>query len=248
MTRSLLRPRRRTHDPECDAAEYLAGELRLRDRQRFDEHLFGCEECWREVRLGRRGRAIAESARELAPPPLRESVRAAVALAEGPHRRRHAALALTVAVVVAAASIVGLAALRRQHQPAAISAALASFRSMKIPAGAPPTLPAPDLGQAGLTPGRSGRTTLGGLAVDMYSYRSASGERVLVLLSSAPFPDASGATERTGSTQGWQATEDGVALRCSDSPLAYLLMGRDPELLQRAEAALAAQVPTLTPF
>ena len=61
-------------------------------------------------------------------------------------------------------------------------------------------------------------------------------------------PSWGGATERTGSTQGWQATEDGVALRCSDSPLAYLLMGRDPELLQRAEAALAAQVPTLTPF
>jgi hypothetical protein len=31
-----------------------------------------CEDCWREVDLGRKGRSVAESGRELAPQALRE--------------------------------------------------------------------------------------------------------------------------------------------------------------------------------
>lgn len=66
------------HDPERNAAEYVTGELPRRARRWFEAHLLHCEDCWREVLLGRLGRRIAEEARELAPAGLRDRVRAAV--------------------------------------------------------------------------------------------------------------------------------------------------------------------------
>src|ERR671910_740635 len=54
------------HEPERLAAAYLAGELGRRQRERFEAHMLACEECWQEVGLGRRGRALAESIREVA--------------------------------------------------------------------------------------------------------------------------------------------------------------------------------------
>jgi hypothetical protein len=81
MTRWM---RRRTgrlpHDPERNAAEYVTGELPKRARRWFEAHLLHCEDCWREVLLGRLGRQIAEEAREQAPPGLRDRVRASVQL------------------------------------------------------------------------------------------------------------------------------------------------------------------------
>ena len=72
--------RPRGHDPELNAALYLAGELRQRARRWFERHLLGCEDCWREVTLGRIGRRVAEELREIAPPKLREDVRSAISL------------------------------------------------------------------------------------------------------------------------------------------------------------------------
>jgi anti-sigma factor RsiW len=80
--------RLRPHDPERNAAEYVSGELRRRARRWFEAHLLDCEDCWREVLLGRAGRRVAESARELAPAELREDVRTAVLLSDRPRRRR----------------------------------------------------------------------------------------------------------------------------------------------------------------
>jgi anti-sigma factor RsiW len=70
--------RRRTHDPERNAAEYVSGELSRRATRWFEAHLLHCEDCWREVLLGRLGRRVAEEAREQAPAGLRDRVRAAV--------------------------------------------------------------------------------------------------------------------------------------------------------------------------
>jgi hypothetical protein len=72
--------RRRPHDPERNAAEYVSGELSGRAARWFEAHLLNCEDCWREVLLGRLGRRIAEEAREQAPAGLRDRVRAAVQL------------------------------------------------------------------------------------------------------------------------------------------------------------------------
>jgi hypothetical protein len=70
--------RRRQHNPERNAAEYVSGELGRRATRWFEAHLLNCEDCWREVLLGRLGRRVAEEAREQAPAGLRERVRAAV--------------------------------------------------------------------------------------------------------------------------------------------------------------------------
>jgi anti-sigma factor RsiW len=72
--------RRRPHDPERNAAEYVSGELSRRAARWFEAHLLNCEDCWREVLLGRLGRRIAEEAREQVPAGLRDRVRAAVLL------------------------------------------------------------------------------------------------------------------------------------------------------------------------
>src|SRR5687767_4095348 len=66
------------HDPERAAAAYLGGELRRRQRARFEAHLLACDDCWWEVQAGRQGRALAESLRQAAPPHLRDRVRATV--------------------------------------------------------------------------------------------------------------------------------------------------------------------------
>ena len=70
--------RRRPHDPERNAAEYVTGELSRRATRWFEAHLLHCEDCWREVLLGRLGRRMAEEAREQASAGLRDRVRAAV--------------------------------------------------------------------------------------------------------------------------------------------------------------------------
>ena len=75
-----IRLRNRRHDPERNAAEYVSGELPARVRQWFERHIFDCDDCWREVLLGRFGRRVAEDARESVPPGLRDRVRAAVSL------------------------------------------------------------------------------------------------------------------------------------------------------------------------
>ena len=55
-----------SHEPEVAATVYLAGTLDAAERERFEEHLLACEECWQEVQLAHRGRALAESLGEVA--------------------------------------------------------------------------------------------------------------------------------------------------------------------------------------
>jgi anti-sigma factor RsiW len=71
---------KRRHDAERNAAEYVSGELAGRTRRWFERHLLDCEDCWREVLLGRFGRRAAEDAREPVPAGLRDRVRASVLL------------------------------------------------------------------------------------------------------------------------------------------------------------------------
>lgn len=78
-----LRIHLRRHDPERHAAEYVSGELPRRAIRWFETHLLDCEDCWREVLLGRIGRAAAEDVREPVPVGLRDRVRANVQLSGG---------------------------------------------------------------------------------------------------------------------------------------------------------------------
>ena len=239
-----MRMRRRSegHEPERDAALYVQGEMADRERRVFESHLLTCERCWNEVQQARRGRALAERGRELSPQELREHIRAAVALSEPTRRLRvriMAPLAATVVLGLIGASVLITAELRGRtlEQPRPIAAALASFRSETPPSPAPTVYTPPDLRAAGLTLVDSGRSSLGGLPVDVFWFTDGR-TKVALFFSTSRFPQAVGATERAGTIHGWEASVDGVQLACADSPVSYLLMSGDAGLVQRAEAAL----------
>jgi putative zinc finger protein len=219
------------HDPQRAAAAYLGGQLGRRQRERFETHLLECEACWGEVQAGRRGRALAESLRELAPQQLRERVRATVEAhpTRPPRRGRARTAAALVALVLAGGVLV-----TRQHptQPRVIAAAVAAYQ-----AGGPATI-----GPAGSPPVRqlgglrwrgSGRGVVGGLPVVAHTYQDAAGHRVVLLVADRPFPMAAGARHDAADT--WIAEIGGVVLFCADDPAPSLLVGPD-----RARVLLAA--------
>lgn len=232
----------RNHDPERNAAAYLAGALGPRARRRFEAHLLACETCWGEVRLGRVGRRLAEGARELAPSHLRETVRASVAAGQSDAGGRRPVRRVAA---FAAAAVVGLVALgvvvtASGGQPEPISAAVVAFRENHAPAGGPAHHAAPDLGSAGLALTASAREIMGGLTVDAFTYRSDRGERVMLLISEQEFPEAKGAVQYGGTTHAWEAKADGVTMMCVDEPVSYLLLGGNPDLLRRADDAMGS--------
>jgi anti-sigma factor RsiW len=227
-----------THEPEVAAVVYLAGTLDRAERERFEEHLLGCEECWHEVQMAHRGRALAESLREVAPQPLRERVRASVAAASrSDRRRRRRPLAAAVAVAATVLAVVAgsiLAAQRPAGQPAVIAAAVTSYRTGDLDASAssparPPARQAGDLQWQGARQGR-----LAGLPVIAHDYRDATGGHVTLLVADRSFPEAAGASHPPG-TAIWLAEVDGVAVLCADRPSPSLLVGPD-----RTEVLLAA--------
>jgi hypothetical protein len=223
------------HDPEARAAAYLGGEFRRRQREQFEAHLLGCDDCWGQVVLGRRGRALAEALREVAPQRLRERVRATVEIAPNGDRRasRRGALAATVAVLAAVVAG-GLLLAQGPTQPPAIAAAVASYQaSASMPAGAAAAPPARRLGD--LQWRGSNRGELGGIPVVAHSYQDAAGHRVVLLRTDRLFPEAVGARHsQDGAT--WIAEVDGVVLVCAERPAPSLVVGQD-----RAEVLLAVR-------
>ncbi|MBI4259155.1 MAG: hypothetical protein HY658_01190 [Actinobacteria bacterium] len=238
--------RRAAHDPERAAAQYVSGDLRRRARLRFEEHILDCEDCWREVRVGRTGRRLAEAGRELAPSPLRDSVRAAVTLAGGGAGRDRRRLAPFLLVLVAgtAASIGGATLLRSTgSQPGPIEAAVTAYRTGRLPLSEPPTVLAPDLSVEGFELAASGRADLDGMNSDVFVYRGSRGERLYLYLSRTAFPVAQDATAHSGTGHGWVANDDGVAMVCADEPISYLLLGEDSAGLERLEVAVRTALP-----
>jgi len=227
-----------SHDPQRTAAAYLGGELGRRQRERFEAHLLACEDCWGEVQAARRGRALAESVREVAPHHLRDRVRASVELAPTGRRRWPVGWAgLAAAVTVAAVLAVGfLVADRRPAQPAAIAAAVAGYRSggasWSGPAGPPPAPLLDDLRWRS-----SGRGTLGGLPVVAHTYQDPGGHRVVLLQADRSFPTAVGAHHPAGSDT-WISEVEGVVLFCADRPAPSLVVGQDRALVLLAATRL----------
>lgn len=54
---------------------YLAGELSPSEAEVFEAHLVGCDGCWLAIGQDRRGQALAEGLRELAPAAVRDRIR-----------------------------------------------------------------------------------------------------------------------------------------------------------------------------
>jgi len=239
-----------SHDPEQLAAAYLIT-MRPRARRRFDAHLLACEPCWQEVRLARCGRHLAETARDLAPPQLRDDIRAAVtAAATLPAPRQHPRWPIMAAAVMTAAMLAGATGLARPWPhtppapyaapPAAITAAVASYRADRLPGTAVPAEPAPTLTPLTLHLAGAARGELDGLAVTMFAYRTPSGERLTILVSSQPFPETSHARELGGTEGAWTMRASGVTIICAQHTHAMLLLGSDPALVRQAAALLNA--------
>lgn len=271
---SVERPggsRRATHDSETAAADYLGGGLRTREMRAFQRHLLNCEPCWREVDEGRAGRRLAESARQVAPPELREQLRAIIAsevsadasragrftsgYPHRPHRpsrrgpeqrgwRQLSALRaghLPWMTAGGGLALAGLALLfviaahpgrsGSPRQPAAVSAAVADFRALRLPGTQVPRAAAPDLSQVRLHPMGAATGVVASRVVTAYAYRDGAGRDLLIYLSREPFPTALGA-ERLGGPDGpWIAGARGVTVLCARSPHAMLVLGLDRRLV-----------------
>jgi hypothetical protein len=239
------------HDPDQLAAAYLTA-MRPRARRRFEAHLLACESCWQEVSLARRGRELAELARPVAPPRLRDDIRAAVAGAAAtqptarPPVRRPVAAATAVTIALAGAAVL---ARPWQHPPAgpapappaALAAAVASYRGSQLPGTPVPAGQAPDLTRLNLhlVTGTAGR--LDGVAVTMFTYRTPAGARVTLYRSGQPFAEAAGARELGGDENAaWTMQSGGVTVLCARGNHAVLLLGSDPALVRQAGLLLDA--------
>lgn len=101
------------HD-DARVVSYLAGDLESAEAEAFERHLVDCDHCWRAVSADRRGRALAETLRELAPASLRDRVRMHVE-ADTPtksrSRRRRGLAAAFVAIAVVLVTAGALATL-----------------------------------------------------------------------------------------------------------------------------------------
>lgn len=212
------------HDPERNAAAYLGGRLPRRKRSAFEAHIVECDDCWREVDLGRRGRAVAETGRQIAPQELRERVRATV---EAVPARRRVVLPLTAVAAVAAVAVVAAAVAvlgDSDRQPEVIAAAVADFRSgTLLTEGIAPSLPG-RLGDLRLVDARRGSAEGRDLAVHVY--RDSAGHAVAVYESSRNFPVADGA-RRARSGGFWMAELGGLVMFCTDEPRPALVIGDD---------------------
>ena len=239
-----------SHHPEQLAAAYLAT-MRPRARRRFEAHLLACEPCWQEVCLARRGRQLAETARDLAPAELREDIRAAIATAATLPAADPRPLQQIVAAAAIAAAVLAGAALVRPwpHSPPAadsaapppvIAAAVTSYHANRLPGTAFPATPAPKLAPLHLRLAGAVAGQLNGVAVTMFAYSTPSGARLVIFRSSRPFPEATGARELGGTEGAWTIRSSGVTIICARGTHALLLLGSDPALVRQAGALLNA--------
>ena len=228
------------HDPQRAAGAYLGGELGRRQRERFEAHLLACEACWGEVQAARQGRALAESAREVAPQHLRERVRATIEATPAGRRRHVGGWAALAAVIMVAAVAVLLVARQQPAQPAPIAAAVASYQADSTgwsgPADPPRRRQLGELRWRG-----SGRDTLGGLPVVAHRYQDSAGHRIVLLQADQSFPTAVGA-HHAAASHTWVTEVDGVVLFCADRPAPLLLVGQDRALVLLAASRLGLDI------
>ncbi|MEX2459354.1 MAG: hypothetical protein WD770_10265 [Actinomycetota bacterium] len=209
------------------AARYLGGGLRLRRRRSFEAHVLECEACWREVDVARRGRSVAEAARELAPQPLRERIRTAVfAVPLRSTRRMVRPAAITVLTGIIVLAVVTLVFTRgpSAQDPVIAAAAASGGGELIVSERAAPELPQ-RLGDLRLIDTRSG--TVEGLPVIQHLYRDGAGHVVSVLQAPTPFPVAAGA-DHAEDGRTWTTEIDGIALLCAERPVPSLVAGNDP--------------------
>jgi anti-sigma factor RsiW len=249
------------HDPERLAAEFLSGELGRARRRLVERHLLDCDACWAEVAQARRGRQTAEALRDVAPPGVRDRIRAVVDLdsptpppgrpartavrplwrvlagSEVAWRRRAALVAGLLAVCAGAVATAVLLTSSKANpagrQPALVAALVQAYRDNQ-PGGEPAADQRPPTERAdGYVWIQARRTTLAGQPMIVHQYLRADGARILLARAQTDFPHPGGV--RLLPDGGWLADIDGVRLYCTSRAGPTLVLGEDPT----AVAALA---------
>jgi len=209
-------------------AAYLGSELDPAEVEAVEAHLLDCDRCWRTVHEARRGRALAESLRELAPASLRDRVRMTVEGAPstlGPHRRRGRLGRRAGTVVAALALLAGLfwaGAGRGGSDPASVAAVVRAA---------------------------DGRTPPSAVVADgqeiTLSRDSLDGKPVMVARSAAPFDMPPGGRHLGGPGTPWVARRASMTVVCLSGPDNILVVADLPaeRLLAWATRGSAPVVP-----
>lgn len=225
------------HDPLTVAA-YVAGELLGDQVDAFERHLLVCDVCWAEVRVARRGQALAKVVAEPAPASLRRRV-TAVACAAGPlrvrgraglSRRQAVAVLVTTAVVVLGGSA-GLVVLADRTGSRPVDAAVSDFRSGRMPGTRFPAGVSPDLTSLRLVKISATAGGLDGMPVSGYAYRDRAGHRLLVYLADRPFPAPGGAVPYEGAGS-WVVRRAGVVVLYGSGRRNALVVGEDEQTVR----------------
>jgi hypothetical protein len=200
---------------------FLAGEMPPEEERLFDQHLLGCEQCWRAVKADRAARLALEQLRQPAPSGLQSRVTLAIALAAGetpprpgpggrwlgraglrrdghrPYLARLAAAACLVVVMAAGATVWVVAGPQAARDPAQVAAVVA----MMTP-GSPPT-----------TELRQGEHfVIGGQHLMVRAYLL-EGTEEIVATSARPFPVPPRSHMLPGSSsQAWMATKGRLSM------------------------------------
>lgn len=224
----------RGHDPERNAALYLGGIMSGRVRRRFEQHIIGCEDCWREVEVARRGRTLAESARELGPQELRELVRSTVAVAS-PKRNLASRARLAILACGAAFALVIAVLVLQPSQPQELEVLLSDYTGSEQFHEQPPAALPSVLGDLELVEVRGGR--IEAMSMVVHEYVDPAGHIVTVYRSDSTFPVARGAEHNASGTT-WSATLDDAVLFCADRPVPSLVIGDDAREVRLASIEL----------
>lgn len=193
---------------------FLAGDLDADASRRWDEHLLGCERCWRAIQEDRAGKAAAARLRESAPPELAERVRFAVELSDRPSRRHRPLRWIVAGGGLLAAAMMIAVVFSTPAQPAdppAIAAVVHVAQDMPARAGLhslPPGVPVQTKPPVEMV--------AAGTHVRLWHYRIGDVPAV-VAVSDQPFPmPAEAATPTTGGMP-WTVTRGRVTLYCLHS-------------------------------
>ncbi len=202
--------------PEQPIIAFLNGELSPDEERNFDEHLLGCEECWRAVQADRAARLALEQLRQPAPAGLQGRVALSISLAADeastgptvvgrdkvPFMRRAFAprvrlVSAACLVVLAAAGVFGWAASRTARpDPAQIAAVVAMI-------GQGPATPALRAGE---------HLVIGGQRLVVRAYELEGTEEV-VATSARPFPLPPTSHLLNGpSPRAWMATKGRLSM------------------------------------
>lgn len=224
------------HDPERVAAAYLSGELSPGRRDRLESHMLECDACWREVSVGRRGRAIAEAQREVAPQRVRERVRGVAATVPDRQPRRWPGLRLPLLVtasglavlLVALVTVLAWSDSDRRDQPVAIADVVAAYRQAGGEWSANADPPARRI--EGLSWRGSRTAVVGGQPATLHLYTDGDidggGDRLLVVRSPRRFPQAAHA-EPLNDGPNWIARSGGAVVFCADrAGFSWLAVGQ----------------------